>query len=221
MTAIPSALLAAFALPTLRRGIINSLDWFSVMCFSLAIATVWLGWIALHSGWPHQISENIALQTRGYEAVISWPAVLIAVLGSLFWLGLVRWRLHTHPAALWRGTILSSGGLITTWLLLASLWMPAIDYARSYRHVSMELKQALQQHVRPGECVRPLMLGLAQRASLYVFEGIEFSFSSDCALILQQTSPRSVQNGSAPYSDHPEIVLWEGKRAPDRHEMFR
>lgn len=221
MLVIPSALLAAFALPTLRRGIINSLDWFSVMCFSLAIATVWLGWIALHSGWPHQISENIALQTRGYEAVISWPALFIAAIGTLFWVGLVRWRLHTHPAALWRGTILSSGGLIATWLLLASLWMPAIDYARSYRDVSFQMKEALQQHVRPGECVRPLMLGLGQRASLYVFQGIEFSFSSDCSLILQQVSPRALEDGTAPYSDQSEHVLWEGKRAPDRHEMFR
>src|SRR5690606_29150380 len=162
----------------------------------------------------HQISENIALQTHGYEAVISWPALLIAALGTLFWVGLVRWRLHTHPAALWRGTILSSGGLIATWLLLASLWMPAIDSARSYRDVSFQMKEALQQHVRPGECVRPLMLGLGQRASLYVFQGIEFSFSSDCSLILQQVSPRALEDGTAPYSDQSEHVLWEGKRAP-------
>ena len=221
MMAVPSALLAAFSLPTLRRAVINTLDWFSVMCFSLAIATVWLGWVALHSGWPHQISENIALQTRGYEAVISWPGLLLALLGTVFWFSLVRWRLSTHPKALWRGTILSSGGLITTWLLLASLWMPALDYARSYRDVSLEMKQALDQHVKPGECVRPLMLGLGQRASLYVFQGIEFSFSSSCNLILQQTSPRAIADGTAPYTDRTHSVLWEGKRTPDRHEVFR
>lgn len=50
LLAVPSAILAAFSLPTLRRGIVNSLDWFAVMCFSLTTATVWLGWIALQTG---------------------------------------------------------------------------------------------------------------------------------------------------------------------------
>ncbi|HCN72292.1 MAG TPA: glycosyltransferase, partial [Pusillimonas sp.] len=46
LMAVPFAVMAAFALPTLRRGMVNSLDWFAVMCFSLTIATVWLGWVA-------------------------------------------------------------------------------------------------------------------------------------------------------------------------------
>src|SRR3546814_9314119 len=89
---------------------------------------------------------------------------------------LARWRLRTHPAGLWRGTALSAGGLITTWLLLATLWMPALDYARSYRDVSASLAQALAAEQRPGECVRTLHLGVGQRASFLVFNGLEFSF---------------------------------------------
>jgi len=212
---IPCAVLAAFALPTLRRGLVNALDWFAIMCFSLTIATVWLGWIAQQTGWPRQIAKNIARQTAGFDAVIVWPALVIAALGTLAWILLVRWRLTHKPRALWRGTVLCAGGIIGTWLLLGTLWMPSLDYARSYRQVSAQLHAALAQHQGAGECVGTQGLGLGQRASFFVFDRITFSFAPDCALVLQQTSP-----GIPPDERH-GVVLWEGKRAPDRHEMFR
>jgi len=216
LLAVPCTVLAAFSLPTLRRGVVNALDWFSVMCFSLAMATVWLGWVAQQTGWPRQIARNIALQTAGFDAVVVWPAVGVAALGTLAWVGLVRWRLTHKPRALWRGTALCAGGAIGTWLLLGTLWMPSLDYARSYRHVAAQLHAALQQHQHAGECVRPRNLGLGQRAAFFVFERLTFSFASNCTLILQQTSPRIPYAGEAGTT-----VLWEGKRAPDRHEMFR
>lgn len=220
LLAVPCAVLAAFALPTLRRGVVNSLDWFAVMCFSLTTATVWLGWIALQTGWPEKIAHNIARQTRGYDVYISWPAVFIALIGTAAWILLVRWRLLTRPAGLWRGTVLSAGGLLVTWLLLVTLWMPALDYVRSYRDVSAQLAHALKAHQRPGECVRTNGLGTGQRASFLVFDSIDFKFDSSCTLVLQQTSSNQVADGTAAYSDSGQ-VLWVGKRGADRHELFR
>ncbi len=221
LVAVPAAVLAAFSLPTLRRGAVNSMDWFAVMCFTLTTATVWLGWIALQTGWPRQISNNIARQTQGFEVLFSWPAFLIAILGTAIWLGLVYWRLRVKPAALWRGTALSAGGLVTTWLLLATLWMPALNYARTYRDVSHELAAAVQANQRPGECIRAIGLGLGQRASFLVFDNIEFDFNSRCPLILLQTSAEQARDGSAPFSSSNVQIVWEGKRTPDRHELFR
>ncbi|NYT59691.1 glycosyltransferase [Alcaligenaceae bacterium] len=220
LLAVPSAILAAFSLPTLRRGIVNSLDWFAVMCFSLTAATVWLGWIALQTGWPEQISHNIARQTRGYDVYISWPSVFVAILGTLAWAALVRWRLYSKPAGLWRGTVLSAGGLIATWLLLVTLWMPALDYVRSYRTVSGHLAAALKIHQQPGECVRTQGLGTGQRASFLVFNDIDFTYSSECTLVLQQTSPQDLAAGTAAYSGT-GTVLWMGQREPERYEVFR
>ncbi len=220
LLAVPCAILAAFSLPTLRRGIVNSLDWFAVMCFSLTSATVWLGWIALQTGWPEQISHNIARQTRGYDVFISWPAVFVAILGTLAWAALVRWRLISKPAGLWRGTVLSAGGLIVTWLLLVTLWMPALDYVRSYRTVSGHLAAALKLHKQPGECVRTQGLGTGQRASFLVFDDIDFTYSSECTLVLQQTSPQDLAAGTAAYSGT-GTVLWMGQREPERYEVFR
>lgn len=220
LMAVPVAVLAAFALPTLRRGIVNSLDWFAVMCYTLTSATAWLGWIALQTGWPAQISRNIARQTQGYDVNISWPSVFIALIGTLAWLALVRWRLHSKPAGLWRGTVLSAGGLIVTWLLLVTLWMPALDYVRSYRTVSGQLALALKDNLHPGECVRAQGVGSGQRASFLVFNNINFSYEPRCSLVLQQASPESLRDGSAAYSGTGTVV-WTGKRGADRHEVFR
>lgn len=216
---IPSATLAAFSLPTLRRGAINSFDWFAVMCFSLITATIWLGWIALHTGWPPKIAHSIARQTQGFDTSIAWPALVVAIIGSLAWLMLVLWRLRTHPPALWRGTVLSAGGLITAWLLLVTLWMPALDYARSYRHVSHQLAQQIHA-LTPNSCVRTVNLGLGQRASFYVFDALNFSFNSKCRYILQQTSPK-LSASEQDIFPFPTTEIWRGRRGGDRNEMFR
>ncbi|QGE53596.1 glycosyltransferase [Bordetella holmesii] len=220
LLAVPCAVLGAFSLPTLRRGVVNTLDWFAVMCFSLTVATAWLGWVALHFGWPAQIARNIARQTTGYEPVISWFAFGLAVLVTAAWALLVIWRLRVKPAALWRGTVLSAGGLIATWLLLVLLWQPAVDYARSYRTVSGELAAAIKANSRPGECVRGLSLGSGQRASFLIFDNLTFSYDSRCTLMLQQTSVSSLRDGTAAYSEGAD-ELWHGGRRADRHEVFR
>ncbi|MCY1533708.1 hypothetical protein D9M68_690490 [compost metagenome] len=220
LLATPCAVLAAFSLPTLRRGVVNTLDWFAVMCFSLTAATVWLGWVALHFHWPAQISRNIARQTTGYEPAISWTAFALAVVFTLAWIALVVWRLRVKPQALWRGTVLSAGGLTVTWILLVLLWQPAVDYARSYRTVSGQLAQALEQNIRPGECVRGLSLGSGQRASFLIFNNLTFTFDAKCTLILQQTSNQSLRDNTAAYSEGAE-VLWQGGRRADRQEVFR
>lgn len=220
LLAVPCAVLGAFSLPTLRRGVVNTLDWFAVMCFSLTAATAWLGWVALHFNWPAQISRNIARQTTGYEPVISWTAFTLAAIFTVAWIALVVWRLRVRPQALWRGTVLSAGGLTVTWILLVLLWQPAVDYARSYRTVSGQLAQALAQHTRPGECVRGLSLGSGQRASFLIFNNLTFTFDAKCTLILQQTSNQSLRDNTAAYSDGAD-VLWQGGRRADRQEVFR
>ncbi|VDH06303.1 ArnT family glycosyltransferase [Bordetella trematum] len=220
LLAAPCAVLGAFSLPTLRRGVVNTLDWFAVMCFSLTVATAWLGWIALHFGWPAQIARNIGRQTRGFEPEISWIAFALALAVTVAWALLVVWRLRVKPAALWRGTVLSACGLTATWLLLVLLWLPAVDYARSYRSVSGELAAAIEANRRPGECLRGLSLGSGQRASFLIFDNLTFSYDSRCTLVLQQTTHSSLRDGTAAYTEG-ATELWRGGRRADRHEVYR
>jgi hypothetical protein len=55
-----------------------------------------------------------------------------------------------------------------------------------------------------------------------VFDNINFSYKPDCPLVLQQTSPQQVRHNEEEFANAGSArVLWEGKRGPDRHEMFR
>lgn len=218
--AIPCAVLAAFSLPTLRRGVVNTLDWFSVMVFSLTALTAWVGWIALHFGWPRKIAFNIARQTTDFVPQIDVFSLVAGLLVTAAWIVLVIWRLRVRPQALWRGTVLSAGGLTSTWILLVLLWQPAVDYARSYRPMSAQVARALKENLRPGECVRGLSLGSGQRASLLVFDNLSFTYDPRCSVVLQQTSRSSVRDGTAAYMTGAD-VLWEGGRPADRHEWYR
>jgi 4-amino-4-deoxy-L-arabinose transferase-like glycosyltransferase len=221
--AIPLAALAAFALPTMRRGVINALDWFALMCFSVTIVCVWVGWFALHFGIPRQISLNIARLTVGYEPQLLWWPVLAAAMVTLCWIALVIWRLRLRPTVLWRGSLLCASGLTLTWVLLVLLWLPPLDYVRSYRPMSAQVKQALALAVAESglpSCMRAQGLSLGPRASLYVFDGINFTYDSRCPFVLQQTTLKRITDGSAGYSDV-ATVLWQGSRGADRYDRYR
>lgn len=219
----PLAVLAAFAIPTMRRGVINTLDWFALMCFSVTVACVWIGWFALHFSIPKQISLNIARQTRGYEPQIVWWAVILAIVCTLCWCAMILWRVKANPNALWRGSLLAAGGLTITWLMLVLLWLPAVDYVRSYRPMSAEIRQTLEGlSETPGElaCLREQGLSLGPRASLYVFDHLELVYDPKCPFILQQTTRKKLENGEAGFSDN-ATVLWQGSRGADRFDRYR
>lgn len=219
----PLAVLAAFAIPTMRRGVINTLDWFALMCFSVTVACVWIGWFALHFGIPKQISLNIARLTVGYEPQIVWWAVLLAMVCTLCWCAMVLWRVKANPNALWRGSLLAAGGLTITWIMLVLLWLPAVDYVRSYRPMSAEIRQTLEGlSATPGElaCLREQGLALGPRASLYVFNHIELIYDPKCPFVLQQTTRKKLENNEAGFSDN-AVVLWQGSRGADRFDRYR
>lgn len=219
MLTVPSAVLAAMSIPTLRRGIINILDWFSIMILSLSMVTVWLGWIALHFGWPAKINHNITRLLTGYEPSISLLAVIASIAVCIFWYFTVSWRLRVNPQALWRGLILSATGLTCTWLLLVLLWLPSINYNRSYKQVSQELSQALATHVNAADCVRQQGVGMGQRAAFRVFDNISFSYKQTCKYTLLQTTRDHINMQSHPFVDNADI-LWQGARKSERHEVF-
>jgi 4-amino-4-deoxy-L-arabinose transferase-like glycosyltransferase len=221
--ATPLAVLAAFALPTMRRGVINTLDWFALMCFSVTVLCVWIGWTALHFKIPKQISLNIARLTTGYEPHITWWSVIAALVATLCWIAIVIWRLRWKPSVLWRGSMLCASGVTITWVLLVLLWMPAVDYVRSYRPMSAEINDKLTALSNvPGQkaCLRSQALGVGPQASLYVFDNIQITYDSQCPFVLQQTTRKKLAEGLAGYSDNAS-VLWMGSRGADRFDRYR
>jgi len=118
---------------------------------------------------PPKMAGSIARLAPGYVAGFSPVAVAIALLGTLAWCWLVRWRTGRHRAALWKTLVLPAGGMTLCWMLLMTLWLPALDYVLSYG----PQVRAIAQRTGPTRCVAELGVGPAQIAALRHHAGFE------------------------------------------------
>ncbi len=156
------AVLAAFALPTLNRSTSSAIDWFSVFFFTLLAIWVWVMYIAMQTGVPAKPAANVQRLAPGFKAHFAWLPLIVAIVATIAWLWLVRWRTARHRAALWRSLVLPAGGVVLAWSLAMTLWLQPLDYARSYRaHVAL-----LSKHIPPGVCITAPGLPRALTAAL-------------------------------------------------------
>ncbi|HEV3104482.1 MAG TPA: glycosyltransferase family 39 protein, partial [Trinickia sp.] len=179
----PLATLAAFALPTLKRGAINAIDWFAVLSFTILGLFVWLVWLAAQTGFPHPLARNLARLIPGFTPHFSVLSLACAIAVTVCWFALARWRVARHPKVLWRSVVLSSAGTTLMWVLLMTLWLPMVNYSRTYRDVALQIAEHLPDDYT---CISPVRLGDAQLASFAYFADMRFSFSGDCDVLLRQ-----------------------------------
>lgn len=144
------AAFAAFALPTLSRGLSALIDWFTLLFFSACSLAIWVVWLAMQTGFPPQPAANVARLAPGFHPSLSLSATVIALLATAAWIGLVRWRVGRHRAAIWKSLVLPASGASLAWLLLMTLWLPLLDYARS----STAWAQSISRDIGPTKsCV--------------------------------------------------------------------
>jgi 4-amino-4-deoxy-L-arabinose transferase-like glycosyltransferase len=217
----PLAMLAAFGLPTMKRGAINAVDWFSVMTLTFTSAFIWLAWIAKQTGWPAWLARNALKLVPGFKPEFNLIACLIAAGASIGWIALVQWRVSRHPSVLWRAVVLSSGGVILCWVLLMTLWLPWINYYKSYAGVAKQIGESIGS---VKNCVDS-NVGPAQRASFAYFGDVPFARFNDAQcdyLLLQDNRNRGkddttvITRGNSQWK-----LLWEGRRPSDRDERYR
>ena len=134
LLALPAmATLSAFALPTMRRSVTALIDWFALLFFSVCAFVIWVVWIAMQTGWPAQPAANVARLLPGFVPSFGWLAFITATAATTVWVWLVVWRTAKHRHALWKSMVLPAGGAALCWLLLLTLWLPLLDFARSYK----------------------------------------------------------------------------------------
>ena len=158
----PLAALAAFALPTFKRGVASLIDWFTLIFFTGCGLIIWVVWIAMQTGVPRQPAANVARLAPGFEPSFSWFAFFAAVSATLAWAWLVKWRAGAHRAAIWKSLVLPAGGTTLCWLLLMTLWLPLLDYARSYAPLSRQIAKLVDKNA----CVEIHGVRSAQTAAL-------------------------------------------------------
>ena len=167
LLALPgTAALAAFALPTFRRSWSALIDWLTLFFFTVSAITIWVVWISVQTGFPAKPAENVQRLAVGFEPSFSLLPFVVAVAATLAWLLLVAWRTRRHRAAIWKSLAVPAGGTVLGWVLLMTLWMPMLNYGRSYApHIQA---MTAQLPASPG-CMQVLGFGPAPTAALRLY----------------------------------------------------
>lgn len=217
MLALPGmAVLAAFALPTLRRSATAAVDWLSMCFFTASAIVVWVIYVAMHTGVPAKPAANVAKLAPSFVPVFSLVDLLPALLATLAWAWLVRWRTGRHRDAVWKSMVLPAGGVVLAWLLLMTLWRPLLDHARS----AEPWAQALQPHLDGSTCVATPGLPTALVAALEVHGGWNVRAREDTScstrLMVMRDQPREASVPAAPAGWRLAATL---RRPTDRDEL--
>ena len=163
LLALPAlAALAAFALPTLKRSVAALIDWFTLLFFSGCALIIWIIWVAMQTGVPPKPAANVARLVPGFEPDFNLLPFAIALTATLVWVWLVTWRVGRHRQALWKSLVLPAGGAALCWLLLMTLWLPLLDFARSYAPL---VRRTLVVMKQPPSCVEVHGLNRGQIAA--------------------------------------------------------
>lgn len=226
----PLSVLAAIGLSTMRRSLVGLIDWFALLWFSFGAILVWIGWSAATFGWPSKIAANFEKLSPGYVPEGLGIEILIALAATLAWLRLILWRTgrsNTKSKALWRPMVLTSGGVTLIWLLLMTLWIPRIDYAKNFQPVAQALKNTMTKDDVEFNCVIDYDLGFAERALLEYHSQLQFKSgtpkSNECNhLIIEDSLKTDLGKKRKLIESYGSVwvPIWIGNRNSDRHERF-
>lgn len=208
----PLVLLAVPGVSSLRRGAANSFDWFGMMLFTFLAAVVWIVWNAMVFGWPERLARQAVRLEPGFVGHFSLIAFVFSILATSLWF----WLIVTSPRSPMRGIMHWMSGLTLFWLLIATLWMPWIDYGKSYRPLSASLARTLPAK---NYCVANANLPDSILASLDYFDRIrtvplKSAAGKACNWLLIQGETRD----PAAISAAGWRKVWEGKRPGDRRD---
>ena len=193
------ATLAAFALPTFRRSAAALIDWFTLLFFSGSAVTIWVIRISLQTGVPAKPAANVARLAPGFVPEFQLLPFVFALAATLAWCWLVKWRTGRQRAALWKTLVLPAGGAALCWLLLMTLWLPALDYGRSYA----PQMRAVAERVGQPSCIAVLGLGRAHTAALrhhghFMLKPLDKSAAASAACPWLLTTPMAAAQLAAP-----------------------
>jgi hypothetical protein len=217
----PLATLAAFALPTLQRSVAALIDWFTLLFFTGCGLIIWVIWVAMQTGFPRQPAANVLRQAPGFEASFSIGTFLVALCATLVWAWLVKWRVGRHRAAIWKSLVLPAGGAALCWLLLMTLWMPLLDFVRSYKVVVRNVVAVVGQPA----CLQVLDLNREQIAAFQYHGSFVLKPASDpthCPWLLVNPDSRTgLQKGASASQWRLQAVIRRPSEKADDVLLFR
>src|SRR5206468_9169189 len=164
----------------------------------LAVA-LWAGWIAFLTDWRPAI-----LELPGFVPVVQPLELIAALVISALWIYALR--LQPRLPVRWLA------GVMLVWGLAMTLWLPWLDYGKSYRGVIAEMHAVRVQ--KPG-CVATRGLTEPQRAMFHYHAGIRAPSGQDCPWLLVHTG-----TAQPPVPGDGWKLAWRGTRPGDTKEFF-
>ena len=211
---VPLAILAA---PSVSH-IPQLADWawtkISQWLFGLLAAVIWLGWAIMMAtdaapAWP----RLLRVLPSDFVPTFDLPIFLMALtLTCVAWCA-CRW-FRRYPAY---GLTTWFTGMTLTWALLTTLWMPWLDYAKSYQRVFSAIPWPSSV-----DCVTSIGMGESERAMLnYVAHRItirrELFPATKCRALLMQGF---VASGPGEVDLSVWEPVWDGARPGDEWQRF-
>jgi 4-amino-4-deoxy-L-arabinose transferase-like glycosyltransferase len=177
MIAVPGVPL----LPAKAKVIANRV---SILFFGGVALLLWFGWFTMMTGSPAVLAQRIHEFQPDYVPSLNGVLVAAAVLYSLAWLFAVISITRSPDFAAVNWTL----GVVLTWGLIMTLWLPALNAGSSFRAPFTSLKKSMPDAYT---CLASRGLGDSERAMLEYFTGVkprrvEVFGPGNCDLLLEQ-----------------------------------
>lgn len=212
---LPLTLLAVAGLEAVPAAASHALQRSTVMASVVLVGTLWLAWIAVVTQPPDWLANVIESRAPGFSMPFSVGFFCAALLGTMVWALAIGGRREGIEGALksW------AAGITISWLLIMTLWMPALDFLKSYQAEVASLRRALPTD--PG-CVASARLGEPARAMLHYYADLITRdlrldpTAANCDYVIVQVG----RNGLDADSVAGLHRIWRGSRAGDRKEAL-
>ena len=213
---VPILLLATASVTHLRRGAANLLDAFTLTLFTLTAGFVWLGWSAIHFGWPEHLAQTVTRLEPGFRTPLTIVPPAIAFLLTIGWFVLMR----NIPRSPVRGIQHWFAGITLIWALVVVLWSPWLDHGMSYTRMGEQITKQLEA---PG-CIATYRVTEDARAALsYQLDRAmprsAIAAGKDCPWLLTET-PGNAQEVKRPKGWDTATKVWAGHRRGTRAERY-
>lgn len=213
---VPTLLLASASVSHLRRGAANLLDAFTLTLFTLTAGFVWLGWSAIHFGWPEHLAQTVTRLEPGFKTPLTLLPPAFAFLLTIGWFVLMR----NIPRSPVRGIQHWFAGITLIWALVVALWSPWLDHGMSYTRMGDQIAKQLSA---PG-CIASFKVSEDARAALSYqlnrpIPRAAISAGKNCPWLLTET-PGNTQEVKRPPIWETAEKVWSGHRRGTRAERY-
>ena len=200
---VPLAMLASVEIDSAPDWLVRPLERAALGGAGLIAFALWSAWMSVLAGWRPELLEHFA---PGFAPRMQ-PSLLVAAMAvtALFACSL---RLEPRLPVRWLA------GVTLAWGLAMTLWLPWLDYAKTYRSVAEDLRR----HWPPvAGCVASRSLSEPQRAMFEYFAGLLTvpEDEADCPLLLVNSSSPTAPRAAGRWQ-----LAWHGARPGDMKERF-